>query len=65
VNKPREHAVDAELFVEFTTCAIDMARKGQAAAKVRNQLTVRLPPGKDQPNFNTMPRCGPSQPPNR
>lgn len=40
--------MDAELFAEFTTCAIDMARKGQAAAKVRRQSSVQMAPSTDR-----------------
>ncbi|WIA14152.1 hypothetical protein OEZ85_002694 [Tetradesmus obliquus] len=35
VDRPREHAVDAEVFAQLTECSLNMIRRGQAANKGR------------------------------
>jgi hypothetical protein len=34
VARPREHAVDAEVFAQLTECSLNMIKRGQAANKV-------------------------------
>lgn len=34
VERPREHAVDAEVFAQLTECSLNMLKRGQAANQV-------------------------------
>jgi len=38
VERPREHAVDAEVFAQLTECGLSMIKRGQAANQVRGDL---------------------------